>query len=303
MLRLGVCILPDMPWSESAPLWRRVEDLGFDSAWTYDHLVWGGLPDGPWYAAMPTLTAAAAATSRIKLGTLVSSANFRHPVPFAQEIMTLDDISGGRFVLGYGAGSVNADATQLGQGIGTPEGTGWTNPERSARFRESVEIMDLLLSGAPQGRPRNSYQGTYYSAVDARMEPGCVQRPRVPFGLAAGGPKGMRVVAKHASSWIVTDDPRDEEATAEDAYRNLAAQLVNLDKACEAEGRDPATLDRLLLTGFSALRPMASIGEFQDVAGRVAEMGFTDLVVHHPRRGEPFLAAPDILEEIAAVGL
>ena len=74
-MRLGVCVLPEYPWVEAEPIWRRVEELGFDSAWTYDHITWSGLPSGPWYGAWPTLTAAAAAaTSRIRLGTLVSSA-------------------------------------------------------------------------------------------------------------------------------------------------------------------------------------------------------------------------------------
>jgi alkanesulfonate monooxygenase SsuD/methylene tetrahydromethanopterin reductase-like flavin-dependent oxidoreductase (luciferase family) len=296
MPRLGVCVLPDMPWPEAAPLWRRVDELGFDSAWVYDHLTWSGLPDGPWYGAVPTLTAAATVTERIKLGTLVASPNFRHPVPFAQDVMTLDDISGGRFVLGFAAGSTSADATVLGEG---PDGAGWPNPERAARFRESVEILDLLLSGAPDGRPRNSYQGKYYQAVDGRLEPGCVQRPRVPFALAAGGPRGMRVVARHAASWIVTDTPADEDATEEEVYAGLAAQLAALDAACEAEGRDPATLDRLVLTGFSVIKPLTSVDAFQDVEGRCAELGFTDLVVHHPRAAEPFSAPLDILERIA----
>ena len=296
MPRLGVCILPDTPWSEAAPLWRRVDELGFDSAWVYDHLTWSGLPDGPWYGAIPTLTAAAGVTSRVKLGTLVSSPNFRHPVPFAQDIMTLDDISGGRVVLGFGAGSVNADATVLGQG---EDGAGWSNKERAERFRESVAIMDLLLSGAPEGRPRNSYDGTYYQAVDARLEPGCVQRPRVPFALAAGGPRGMRTVASYASAWIVTDSPEEEDATEDEVYALLAGQLAKLDTACEAVGRDPATLDRLLLNGFSAVRPLASVESFADFEGRCAELGFTDLVVHHPRATEPFAASVDILERIA----
>ncbi|MGH6657788.1 MAG: LLM class flavin-dependent oxidoreductase, partial [Actinocrinis sp.] len=65
-MRLGVCVLPEYPWAEAEPIWRRVEDLGFHSAWTYDHITWGGLPSGPWYGAMPTLAAAALATSRVR---------------------------------------------------------------------------------------------------------------------------------------------------------------------------------------------------------------------------------------------
>src|SRR3954462_12504863 len=104
-MRIGIVILPDQRWSVSAGRWRRAEEYGFDHAWTYDHLGWRDLADGRWFDAMLTLTAAATVTSRIKLGTLVASANFRHPVHFAREITALDDISGGRLTLGIGAGA------------------------------------------------------------------------------------------------------------------------------------------------------------------------------------------------------
>jgi alkanesulfonate monooxygenase SsuD/methylene tetrahydromethanopterin reductase-like flavin-dependent oxidoreductase (luciferase family) len=87
----GVLILPDDPWSVTRERWQSAERLGFDHAWTYDHLTWRSLRDGPWLATVPTLVAAALATSRIRLGTLVASPMFRHAVPFAKELMTLDD--------------------------------------------------------------------------------------------------------------------------------------------------------------------------------------------------------------------
>ena len=71
-------------------------------AWTYDHLVWAGLPDSPWYGALPTLTAAATVTSRIRLGTFVSSPNYRHPYLFLRDLLALDDVSGGRVLCGLG---------------------------------------------------------------------------------------------------------------------------------------------------------------------------------------------------------
>src|SRR5207244_4600433 len=103
-MRIGVLILPELPWSTAQSLWRRAEELGFDHAWTYDHLAWRSLRDEPWFGAVPTLTAAATATTRIRIGPLVASANFRHPVSFAKELLTLDDISGGRLTVGLGAG-------------------------------------------------------------------------------------------------------------------------------------------------------------------------------------------------------
>ncbi len=113
-MRFGVVILSDRPWLEARPLWCEVEELDFDSAWTYDHIAWGSMREGPWFGALPTLTAAAMATSRIRLGTLVASPTFRHPVPLALEAISIDDISAGRLTLGLGAGGRGADATVLG---------------------------------------------------------------------------------------------------------------------------------------------------------------------------------------------
>src|ERR671918_474002 len=114
-MRVGVVILPELRWSEAAARWGRAEELGFDHAWTYDHLAWRSLRDSAWFGAVPTLAAVAAVTSSIRLGTLVASPNFRHPVPFARELVSLDDVSGGRLTVGLGAGGEGWDATVLGQ--------------------------------------------------------------------------------------------------------------------------------------------------------------------------------------------
>src|SRR6185312_13272512 len=114
-MRVGIIILPDQRWSEASRRWRLAEEYGFDSAWTYDHLGWRDLVDGPWFDAVPVLTAAALATSRIRLGTMVASPNFRHPVHFAREVIALDDIAGGRLTLGLGAGGLGFDAAVLGR--------------------------------------------------------------------------------------------------------------------------------------------------------------------------------------------
>jgi len=102
-VRHGIVILPQQPWAEAKHQWIRAEELGFDHAWTYDHLSWKSLADETWHATVPTLTAAASVTSRIGLGTFVASPNFRHPVAFAKELATLDDVSSGRFLLSVGS--------------------------------------------------------------------------------------------------------------------------------------------------------------------------------------------------------
>src|SRR5262249_57209762 len=105
------------------------------------HLAWRSLRDAPWFGAVPTLTAAALATERIRLGMLVASPNFRQPVPFAKEVITLDDVSGGRFTLGIGAGGAGWDARMLGQ-------KPWSRRERADRFAEFVQLLDRLLREA-----------------------------------------------------------------------------------------------------------------------------------------------------------
>jgi alkanesulfonate monooxygenase SsuD/methylene tetrahydromethanopterin reductase-like flavin-dependent oxidoreductase (luciferase family) len=299
MLRLGVCILPDRPFREAAERWRRAEELGFVHAWTYDHITFSGIPDGPWYDAVTTLASAAAVTERIQLATLVASPNFRHPVPFAQEIMSLDDVSGGRFLLGYGAGSFGPDARVLGYG---EDGQGWSGKERGERYRESVEILDQLLRAGAEGRTRTTYRGKYYEAVDARMEPGCVQQPRVPFGLAATGPLGLRTVVRHAQLYIADDTlaGRESDGTTEDVtWAALEQVSKKLDDVLEKEGRDPASLPRLLLSGLSPLRTMDSKARFDEVAGRVEELGFTDFVIHYPRESGAYATPAHVLDEIA----
>jgi alkanesulfonate monooxygenase SsuD/methylene tetrahydromethanopterin reductase-like flavin-dependent oxidoreductase (luciferase family) len=292
-MRLGVCVLPEYPWAVAGPIWRQVEELGLHSAWTYDHITWSGLPSGPWYGAWPTLTAAAMATSRIRLGTLVSSANFRHPVPFAQEIMSLDDVSGGRLTVGLGAGTQTADATVLG-------GSGWSAKERADRFAEFTEILDEMLTGATRGRTHTTYAGTYYQAQQARLEPGCPQRPRTPFALAATGPRGLDLTVRYAQTWVCVDSA-DGAETRDEQFAHLAGLVAKLDRACERGGRDPHSIDRLVLTGFGPDRPLASVAAFEDSRARYADLGFTDLVVHYPRPADPFAVSLETLEAVAAL--
>ncbi|MEV5568286.1 LLM class flavin-dependent oxidoreductase, partial [Streptomyces sp. NPDC052196] len=178
-MRLSTVILPIDRWHDGGrETWLRAEELGFHTAYTYDHLSWRTFRDGPWFGAVPTLTAAAAATTRMRLGTLVTSPNFRHPVTLAKDLLTLDDVSNGRLTLGIGAGGNGFDATALGQ-------TAWTPRERADRFGEFVPLLDRLLT-----EDSVTYDGTFYSAVEARNIPGCLQRPRIPFAVAATGPRG-----------------------------------------------------------------------------------------------------------------
>jgi alkanesulfonate monooxygenase SsuD/methylene tetrahydromethanopterin reductase-like flavin-dependent oxidoreductase (luciferase family) len=187
---VSVVILPEHPWSEARPRWQEAEARGFRTAWTYDHLTWRSLRDGPWLSPLPLLTAVATATSTLRIGTLVASPNYRHPVTLAKEAMTVDDISAGRLVLGLGAGGVGWDATALG-------GPAPSLKERATRFEDFVAALDDILR-----TPAGSYEGPVYSARDFRTLPGCVQQPRVPFVVAAAGPRALRVAARHGQRWV-----------------------------------------------------------------------------------------------------
>jgi alkanesulfonate monooxygenase SsuD/methylene tetrahydromethanopterin reductase-like flavin-dependent oxidoreductase (luciferase family) len=286
-VRLGVLILPEFHWSTAQSLWTRAEELRFDHAWTYDHLAWRSFRDSAWFGAVPTLSAAAMATRRIRLGTLVASPNFRHPVPFAKELTTLDDISGGRLTLGIGSGGEGWDATMLGQAA-------WSPRERADRFAEFVDLLDRLLR-----EPATSYRGRFYSAEEARTHPGCVQQPRIPFAVAGAGPRGMRLAATYAQTWVTIGDPRREgPLDAEEGAKVVREQIRRLDEACAEVGRDADSLGRLVLTGPTLDPGIESAEAFEDTAGRYEEIGVTDFVVHWPRPGEPYAADRDVFERI-----
>jgi alkanesulfonate monooxygenase SsuD/methylene tetrahydromethanopterin reductase-like flavin-dependent oxidoreductase (luciferase family) len=290
-VRLSTVILPVDRWHEGGgATWRRAEELGFHAAYTYDHLTWRTFRDGPWFGALPTLTAAATATSRLRLGTLVTSPNFRHPVTLAKELMSLDDISGGRVTLGIGAGGNGFDATALGQ-------EAWTPRERADRFGEFVPLLDRLLTGDAV-----THHGTHYSAVEARNLPGCVQRPRLPFAVAATGPRGLALAARYGQGWVTTGDPKlFEEGTPQQSVEAIRGQIGRLGTACAEIGRDVAELDKLLLTGFTPDRgrPLESLDAFVDFAGRHQELGVTEIVLHWPIPDSDFAADQSVFEKIA----
>lgn len=297
-MRLSTVILPVRRWSEGGrQVWQRAEELGFHAAYTYDHLSWRSFRDGPWFGAIPTLTAAAAATSRLRLGTLVTSPNFRHPVTLAKELISLDDISGGRITLGIGAGGSGFDATALLSG----DEEAWTPRERADRFGEFVSLLDRLLT-----EDAVTHEGRHYSAREVRNIPGCVQRPRLPFAVAATGPRGLRLAARHGQAWVTTGDPKIyETGTPAESVAAIGRQIDRLGEACAEAGRDVAELDKVLLTGFTPdpKRPLSSVDAFVDFAGEHARLGIDEIVLHWPIPDSVFAADLAVFEKIATDGL
>ena len=282
-------ILPEDRWAEAASRWRDAEALGFAHGWTYDHLAWRSLRDSPWFAAVPVHAAATTVTTTQRLGTLVASPNFRHPVPLAREVLALDDISDGRFDLGLGAGAEGWDATMLGHAP-------WPPAERAERFAEFVDLLDKLLT-----TPEVSYTGRFYRADGARSYPGCRQSPRVPFFVAATGATAMSVVADHGQAWVTTG-PRtvDEPLGPEDGAKAVERQSRLLEAACEVAGRNFRDLRRVVLTGRALDQGLTSEQMFADVIGAYEGIGITDLVVHWPRAQEPFEGQRAVFERVIA---
>ena len=288
-MRVGIIILPTDRWPEQRDRWRRAEEYGFDHAWTYDHLTWDPLADHPWGATVPALVAAATVTTRIPLGPWVASPNFRHPVPFARELAALDDVSGGRAVLGIGAGGTGGDARVLGQAP-LPPG------DRAARLEEFVELLDRVLT-----TPVTDHAGRYYTAAGARTLLPCVQRPRLPFVVAANGPRTMRLAARYGWGWATTGvTPRG--APDAEWWAGVAGLAVRFDEVLAAAGREPGSVRRMLSVDAATTFSLVSAAFFEDVAGRAGELGFTDVVVHWPVPGGAVYDAPEsVLDDVATV--
>ncbi|RHA37767.1 LLM class flavin-dependent oxidoreductase [Cellulomonas rhizosphaerae] len=291
MVAVGVVLLPQDRWAVARDKWRQAEEWGFDHAWTYDHLSWRTLVDEPWFATVPLLAAAAAVTERIQLGTFVASPNFRHPVPFGKDVLGLDDISGGRFLLGLGAGGEGFDAGVLGPAP--------TRGERTRRFEEFVDVLDHLLT-----QPRTDHAGEFYEAHDARMIPVPATRP--PFLLAAAGPRTMALAARRGDGWVtygssfVPDEVSDDRHAAHELWwAELATASAQMDEAETAAGRSTPLRRYLNLDGapiFSLESAQVAIEGIE----RAAALGFTDVIVHWPRDEGIYAGPQRALEELAA---
>jgi alkanesulfonate monooxygenase SsuD/methylene tetrahydromethanopterin reductase-like flavin-dependent oxidoreductase (luciferase family) len=294
-VRLGVVLLPQDRWAVAREKWQRAEEYGFDHAWTYDHLAWRTLADEPWFATVPLLAAAGAVTERIGLGTWVASPNFRHPVPFAKDVLGLDDVSGGRFVLGLGGGGEGVDASVLGQAP--------TRGERTRRFAEFVGLLDELLT-----HPVTDHVGEFYEAHAARMRPAPLARPRVPFVIAANGPRAMALAARYGQGWVTYGPTFADEvladvtpAQAQELWWDGLADLVGtFDDALATAGSAAAgPMRRYLNLDGAPVYSLESVEVLVEGVERAVALGFTDVVVHWPRAEGIYAGREATLEEVA----
>jgi len=281
-MRFGLCILPEHAWSVAEPIWREADSLGVDHLWTFDHITWSGLPQSPWFAAVPTLAAAATVTTRSRLGTFVSSPNNHHPVQFMREVLALDDISGGRFILAVGTGG-DLDSRIMGEDLSLKD--------RVDRFHEFTQLLDRLLS-----EERVTAAGRFYEARDVSTRPGPV-RPRLPLVISANGPRSIRLAAERADGWMTTGG--DTETDAE-WWALVARGSHLLDEALDARGRQRHTIARYLNLDAAPTYSLSSVGAFEDAVGRAADLGFTDVITPWPRSSAPYAGTRATLETVVS---
>lgn len=285
-MKLSVVVLPSERWAQNQSKWIQAEQLGFHAAYTYDHLSWRSFRDRTWMSMVPLLAAASAATSSIAFGPLVTSPNFRHPLLLAKDLITLDDLSGGRLIIGIGAGGQGFDASVLGN-------EPWSTTERHERFKEFTSTLDRLLR-----EPESTIDGPYYPIIESRQIPGPVQQPRPPMFVSAMGSKAISFAAQIGDGWISVGGLPTWKGSTEEAAREQSARL---DEALAHSGRT-GPFARLFLDGQNDESPLTSYERFIDWAGRYRAIGFSELVIHYPVADSIFDVDQGLFERIATQG-
>jgi alkanesulfonate monooxygenase SsuD/methylene tetrahydromethanopterin reductase-like flavin-dependent oxidoreductase (luciferase family) len=255
-------------WPELHQMALRAEAIGFDTIWTPDELLWrmdDGPPRGVW-EGVAMAGAVAAVTSRAKVGTWVMSALHRNPGITAKTAETLDEISGGRFVFGLGAGH---EWPGQARAFGLPE------DRIFARFEEALQVIIPLLR---QGHA--DFEGTWHTARDLPQQPVGPRPNRIPILIGGNGPRGQRAAALHADIW---SGYAEERAHIDE----LGPRLASLDAICAEIGRDPATLGRSAGVSVhpldpAGLRPSVISGSAEEIADAIRsfrDAGFTQLEI------------------------
>ena len=277
------------PWAEILELTQHCEATGWDGAYLADHFMPHGdftpevddsVPlDGDKLECWSVLAALAAAVPRLRLGTLVSSVTFRHPAVIANIAAAIDNISGGRLVLGIGAGWQRNEHLAYGIELGTIA-------ERLDRFEEACEVITSLLR-----ERRTTFSGAYYQIADAPNQPVPVQ-DRLPLLIGGSGEKRtLKIAARYADIWNSWSTPDV-----------LAAKLRVLHGHCEAIGRDPHAIDvstqalLFLSTDEAWLSTKRNVAPGRSIVGTPSEV--TDIVQRYREVGATELVIPDSMEPL-----
>ncbi len=260
-----------LKWVEIAAMARRAEEVGFDSFWLPDHLLFRFPqvhPQGAW-DVWSLLAALAATTQTLEIGPLVACSSFRNPALVAKMADTIDEISGGRLILGLGAGWHEPEYTAFG----------FPYDHRVSRFAEAIQIITALLRTG-----QVDFQGAYYTARDCELRPRGPRPAGPPILVGGSGPRMLRISARYGDAWNA--DRQNDVA----AVQELNARV---DQACHDVGRDPASLARiigiqvdLLNESRQAMQPRQWVMAPWPLTGRPEELAaqmrrFADARVEH----------------------
>lgn len=213
----------EVSWQELRDVAVTAEQAGFDSVWVGDHLLYrddNGSARGPW-EAWSTLAALAEATERVALGPLVASTSFHAPAMIAKKAATVDEVSGGRLILGLGAGWNRVEY----------DGFGFAYDNRVSRFAEAFTIIRTLIREGSI-----DFQGRYYTNRDLELVPPA--RSDMEILVGSNGPRMLRETMAHADMWNTWYLDYGNRADG------LAPLLEKVDQACSGVGRDPASVAR-----------------------------------------------------------
>jgi probable F420-dependent oxidoreductase len=266
---------------------RGAEASGWYGVWLADHY----MPNtgdttparGDVYECWALLPALAAVTERVRIGTLVSPTSVHHPALLAKRAATIDQLSGGRFVLGLGAGWQLNEHHAYGIDLEPPG-------KRVSRFEEAIAIVRSMLSD-----DTTTFAGEFYNFTDAPADPKPVQAP-LPLLVGTRGPRMLRITARHANEWNTWHAP------------DLADRIQALAEACEKTGRDPATMWRSVnalidLDGSAPPSGRTLAGSAQqliDQLGQYAGLGFDEFILPDANLGATVAERADRLAQIKA---
>jgi alkanesulfonate monooxygenase SsuD/methylene tetrahydromethanopterin reductase-like flavin-dependent oxidoreductase (luciferase family) len=265
-LSFGVYVIP-RDSEHGRDLALRMEDTEFDTAWIGDTLGDWRQRSAPLLDSWVTLGALATETEDLELGMMVTNLAWRDPVQVARFAMTVDQLSGGRFVLGLGCGQVD---DQLMVGRPTFE---MGAKERVDRLEEGTVIIDRLLR-----QDVSDFDGQFTQYENAAMAPGCVQKPRLPLALAGNGPRITKMAARMADTWNAWIDITD----LDEWHRRIVERTSMLDDYLAEIGRDPETLTRSLLAFDEAFDAWSDPGAVPELVERFAPLGFTEFIFYPP---------------------
>ena len=252
------------------------EEGGLDSVWGADHLIFrdDGSTTGI-HECWTVLTAVAAVTSRVEIGPLVLALPFRNPALTAKMAVELDEVSGGRLILGVGCGWHQPEFDAFG----------YPFDHRVSRFEEALQVLVPLLRDG-----RVSFEGRYHRAIDAELRPRGLRPTGPPLLIAGKQPRMLRLTARYADQWNAAWYGRPEAA------HELRERIANLRRALDGRKRDPATL--AMTAGIFVAFPGAaddtpsrairgSAAEIADALAGYAELGISHLIAHvFPRTAE-----------------